>query len=367
MKISYDSQIFAWQRHGGISRYFYELATRISIMQGQKVKIFCPLHVNDYLGRENSGLLPRSIQIPVFPLSGRILRVINEQLSRFSVLNFCPDLIHETYYSTKPFFPSVKKRVITIHDMIHEKFPEHFSKFDPVRMEKASSAARADHIICVSESTKRDVIEILNVDPEKISVIHLASSLGVHLARGSGIKLDSRPFILYVGNRGGHKNFNGFLSAYASSIVKNSISIICFGGGGFSREELERARYLGVNSEHLMQISGDDHLLTDLYRAASLFIYPSKYEGFGIPLLEAMSFGCPVATSNVSSMPEVSSNAAVYFDPNDVGSICAGMEKVLQSNDLSKQFRLKGVERSALFSWDKCALQTLSIYEDLCG
>ena len=367
MKIAYDPQIFGWQRFGGISRYFFELTSRLAEMNRQEVKIFCPIYVNEFLEITNKQLTSGSIKLGTFPFSGRILRLVNEKLDTFGVKKFKPDLLHETYYSKKPIFPSIKKRIVTIHDMIHEKFPENFSKYDPTRSEKAASVARADHIICVSESTKKDLIEILNVKSEKISVIHLATSLVVPEPIAIRVNYNSKPFLLYVGNRGGHKNFDGLLLAYADSAFNNEYSIICFGGGGFSAKEIERARGLGIKSENLIHMFGNDQLLVSLYSAATLFIYPSMYEGFGIPLLEAMALGCPVATSAVSSIPEVAGNAAIYFDPNDPDSMRRSIEEVLANPKRLEEFGARGVERAKSFSWEKCANQTLDAYGKACG
>jgi len=137
------------------------------------------------------------------------------------------------------------------------------------------------------------------------------------------------------------------------------------GGKKFSQDETNLIQSLGLSTNKIRHINGDDQDLARLYRQASAFVYPSLYEGFGIPLLEAMSFGCPVVCSNTSSFPEVAGNACEFFDPYDHDSIAHALEKVLFSTELSKQLVELGKERIKSFSWEKCAAQTYAVYATL--
>jgi glycosyltransferase involved in cell wall biosynthesis len=279
---------------------------------------------------------------------------------------FRADVLHETYFSPFRVAPLNTKVVLTVYDMIPELFSNDTQKSIRSKKTKARAVARADHVICISEQTKQDLIKILNVDPSKISVVHL----GFTLTQSSGqthlnIK-PLRPFLLYVGHRGGYKNFEGLLKAYASSSeLVNRFDLLCFGGGPFTNQEIERIKGFGINPNQIYQVSGDDSILAAYYKAASVFVYPSLYEGFGIPPLEAMSFDCPVVCSNTSSIPEVVGNAAEMFDPTNTESIITAIEHVV-NNELYRENLIElGRERIKQFSWERCARQTLDIYRKI--
>ena len=363
MKIAYDHQIFGWQRYGGVSRYFYELAIHIKTPRDVAVecKIICPFYVNEYLHQSLSSVHVTGIHAPAVRRTGRLYRTINELLAPFILWRWQPDVLHETYYAKTTVSPSGCKTVLTVFDMIHELYPQFFSAWDRTREEKRAAVARADHIVCISENTQRDLIRLLNVPAEKTTVVHLGFALS-H-SKVADLAKPQRPFILFVGSRGGYKNFDRLLQAYAGrSILRDSYDLVAFGGGDFSGKERSRVRSLGLNENQVRQLGGDDAVLSTLYQQASLFVYPSLYEGFGIPPLEAMSLDCPVACSNTSSMPEVVGNAAVQFDPHDVDSIANALEAVINNPALQADLRQRGRDRLQAFSWDRCALETLNVY-----
>lgn len=364
MRIAFDHQIFGWQEYGGVSRYAFELAKALAYGCGQDVSIVCPLYVNQYLAEAGSRRLVSGIKVPVFPKSGRIYRAVNSLLAWPEIRRFRPDIVHETYYSARSVAPRGSTVVLTVYDMIHERFPENFSFADPTRREKEIAVARADHVICISEQTRTDLVEYLGVLPEKTSVVPLGFALTPSDAGALPHVADVRPFLLYVGSRGGYKNFVGLLQAYASSrLIKGECDLICFGGGDFSAKEREAIGKLGSVAERVRQVAGDDGLLASYYRRARAFVYPSRYEGFGIPPLEAMSLGCPVACSNVSSIPEVVGNAAELFDPADTDSIRMAIERVVSDEARRTQLIARGTQRLTMFSWQRCAEQTLDIYQ----
>jgi glycosyltransferase involved in cell wall biosynthesis len=279
-----------------------------------------------------------------------------------------PDIVHETYYFKYPLGSKSAARVLTIYDMIHEKFESQFQYGDKTAKHKAAAAARADHVICISESTKRDVVDILGISAEKISVIHLGFDLmAANSNDGSKVTNDThKPYLLYVGSRGGYKNFQLMLEAFAlSQKLKSEFKLVCFGGGPFVAEELALLNKLNLSESQIIQLSGDDQLLASCYRDASAFIFPSLYEGFGIPPLEAMSYGCPVVCSNTSSIPEVVGDAGHYFDPYDMQSMQQAIEMVVNSSELSASLIAKGQIRLNQFSWDKCANETFDVYREM--
>ncbi|MFN7414955.1 MAG: glycosyltransferase family 4 protein [Dolichospermum sp.] len=366
VKIIYDYQIFSLSKYGGISRYMYELATRTAQVNNFEVQIAAGFYVNKYLEKCSPNLV-KGWHIPVIPKSLRIIGAINTQLSRIWLNQGNPDIVHETYYSRKRTAPKQCKTVITVYDMIHEKFGhlmlERDRKFSLV---KAEAIKRADHIICISQNTKQDLIDILEIDPNIISTIYLGYSLQSDENFEETPKM-SNPYILYVGDRRAeYKNFKRLLQAYASRrVIFDNFKLVCCGVKSFSDDEIAMIKSFGIDDAHFIYLPGDDKTLANLYTHASVFVYPSLYEGFGIPPLEAMSFSCPVVCSNTSSIPEVVADAGEYFNPYELESIADALERVLFSQERMKELVIRGKERVKYFSWDTCAKQTQLVYDSL--
>lgn len=361
MNILYDHQIFSSQQYGGISRYFYELARRVSEYPDVDVTVLALAYINQYL---SNGLPCKLIgwRFPYIPKTSLLRKTFNNIISKPFIKHYKPDIIHETYYSMADCCPRSAKRVLTVYDMIHEKFADNFLRRDKTQQIKAYAVRRADHVICISENTRRDLIALLGVPGEKTSVVYLGSSLVTQKVAAKPAE-GKKPFILYVGSRGGYKNFEGLLRAYGrSSLLKNGFSIVCFGGGSFSASELSLAESLHISQGNILYMSGTDDILAGLYTSAAAFVFPSLYEGFGIPPLEAMSFGCPVVSANVSSLPEVVGDAAELFDPADEAEMRAAIERVISTPERAQLLVDRGYERAKQFSWEKCARDTLNIY-----
>ena len=364
MKIVYDHQIFGAQKYGGVSRYVFELANNLATRSAHEIGIICPIYVNEYLKRASPNLCVTGYRVPQIRKTGRMITGINQFISSLLLRRYKPDLVHETYYARSRIAPDHAKVVLTVYDMIHERFAGLFPVCDQTAINKANAVARADHVICISENTRRDLIEILGVNPAKTSVVYL----GFTLTQSSEFILTkhNRPYLLYVGERKGYKNFDLLLQAYATSLdLMSNYDLIVFGGGGWRDAELKRARALGVSVERLQNVQGDDAILKSFYSNASLFIYPSLYEGFGIPLLEAMSFGCPVVSSNSGSLPEVVGNAAELFDPQSPFLLLKAIECVLNDSKYRQTLIKRGHARVQYFSWERCAEKTLKIYEQV--
>ena len=364
MRIAFDHQIFGLQEYGGISRYYFELADNIAKTNAAKVEIFSPLYANSYLASASSQLQIRGVKMPAIRRTGTIYSAINKVFMPTMLNRFDPDIVHETYYSQKNKSRLGSKVVLTVFDMIHERFPVGVASWDSTAKEKAAAVERADHVICISEHTRGDLIELLGVDRAKTSVVHLGFSL-TKLPVDT-LSANERPYVLFVGSRGGYKNFESLLRAYAAHPkLQLEFDLVAFGGGAFRNNERVLMRELGIDAGRVRQFGGDDAVLAGLYRNAALFIYPSRYEGFGIPPLEAMSFDCPVACSNTSSIPEVVGDAAEMFDPDSIESIGQAIERVLSDMSLRQALVVRGRERIKLFSWQRCAEQTLDVYRSL--
>jgi glycosyltransferase involved in cell wall biosynthesis len=357
MRIVFDHQMFCLQQYGGISRYFYELASRIA--DGHHVEICAPFYINEYF--RPGGLMPRGFKVAPLARSARLATTVNA-IAAWVLLKRRRDvdIFHETYFSLADCAPArPTKRVITVYDMIHEKFAASFRPDDPVRAQKAHAVRRADHVICISENTRRDLVELLQVPIERTSVVYLGQSLMLQQTR-PGVA-PREPYILYVGQRTSYKNWTGLLEAVASSaILRNDFTVVCFGGGRFTANEQQLIESLRLRVRH---VGGGDEVLATLYRAAAAFAYPSLYEGFGIPPLEAMALDCPVVCANAASLPEVVGDSAELFDPTDIEDMRHALERVLTSRDHREALVRKGATRSQQFSWQKCADDTLRVYE----
>jgi glycosyltransferase involved in cell wall biosynthesis len=373
-RISYDPQIFTMQKYGGVSRYFSELACELSKNENISVSIVAPLSKCEYLKKFNSKLV-RGYYLSFYAFSSnkrfsRLMQLFFRAISLMAgdlYLRFTrPNLIHETYFLPFALGPKEAIRILTIYDMIHEKFPQGIQAADRTSKYKAQAAKRADHIICISESTRKDAIEILGLDPRKVSVVHLGFNsfpLSENNSKLIGVLKEKSPYLLYVGQRGGYKNFKNLILAYAASKkLQENFKIICFGGGKLTNEEILLLDKNKLTKESVFQCDGGDDQLGYFFKNAAAFIYPSIYEGFGIPPLEAMENGCPIVCSNSSSIPEVVGNAAEYFDPNGIESIRFAIERVVLNEEIRQKLIARGSIRKENFSWKKCADETLKIY-----
>jgi glycosyltransferase involved in cell wall biosynthesis len=366
VKVAFDHQTFSLQRYGGISRYFFELANRLPAHGVSELFIVAPLYINNYLAADSGRGFTRGRYVPPFTAEGLsglvpgVLSLANQLAAPLAWRGANPDIIHETFFADNPV-GKARRRVVTVHDMIHELFAKETLGARKVSRAKRAAVERADHVICVSENTRRDLVRLLGIDPARTSVVHLGCSLTaqadpVDAGGGAG-----RPTLLYVGSRTGYKNFATLLRAYGSSPVLREFDLIAFGGHPELPDERKEIERLGIG-ERVRFESGSDAELAARYRAASAFVFPSKYEGFGIPPLEAMSHGCPVVCSNAGSIPEVVGDAGVYFDANDPEELRTALERVATSEALQADLRARGYARINEFSWDKCAAATARIY-----
>ena len=368
MRIVYDHQIFSRQVYGGISRYFQELNNRIPALGGHQAEVFAPLHVNGYA--QGAGARPpRGLRLRKRPGITALARLVDSIAGHALVRpRRDVDVFHQTYYSASTYAPRRARKIVTVYDMIHELHPESFPADDDTTRRKRQAVAWADHVVCISETTRQDLIRILGVAPDKATVVHLGHSLSPAQAADAGVAAPTpAPYLLYVGARGGYKNFDRLLAAYADSeLLRTQLSLVCFGGGGFNERELAMLQSRNVAAT-VRQVSGDDALLSRLYLGAQALVYPSLYEGFGIPPIEAMAQGCPVVCSTGGSIPEVVGDAGAYFDPLDPQDIRTTIEDTVASGAARERLVALGRERVRLFSWDACARNTLAVYARTLG
>ena len=354
------------QRFGGISRYFFELMNHFDKSDEVEFTLSMAFSNNVYLDGAVYSNHRTFFKRKEFKGKTRLLLHINRIQSKNTILKQEFDILHPTYYD--PYFLSCigdKPFVLTIYDMIHEVYPQLFPKWDKTPEWKKAVIQKAAKICALSENTKRDIIKLFNIDEEKIKVIHLSSSIKKknHL-RNLDIELPEN-YILFVGARVEYKNFRFFVRAIADLLKEDeSLKVVCAGGGAFSSAEIQLFKELGIRNK-LFHYQVDDDTLACLYANARVFVFPSLYEGFGMPILESFSNGCPVALSKASSFPEVAGDAGLYFNPKDGASIKRAVEKAIADEDTRKKLVAKGYERMKKFSGIKAAEETLAVYKSI--
>ena len=367
MKIAYDHQTFTYQSYGGISRYYAILSSEL-LKQNQNVGVFAGIHRNNYIEDLPEDVV-RGYKLGKYPpKTGLFFQMLNHGICQAQMKLWQPDIIHETYYSALPVLNTKTVRVASVYDMIHELYPDQFPYSDRTTQLKRKTFSRVDHIISISHSTKKDLVELFDIAEDKISVVHLGVDPSRFQIKKSKFVNFDKPYLLYVGERSGYKNFSSFVKAFASSPqLKANFDVIAFGGGQFNSADHSLIKQLDLDATRVRQVSGDDQKLAQIYTNATAFVFPSLYEGFGLPPLEAMAAGCPVVSSNTSSMPEVVRNAGEYFDPCNIESIRTAIEQVVFSEDLCRNLITAGYENIKNFSWQKCSAETLEIYQELVG
>jgi glycosyltransferase involved in cell wall biosynthesis len=289
-----------------------------------------------------------------------------------------PDLYHAPHY-VLPAAVSCSS-VVTIHDCIHLMFPQYLPNrlaYAYARAQMWIAAHRSDCILTVSDASKRDILHLFNIPAEKIVVVY--NAIDAHFSLTPPAEAVARVreryqlnhrFVLYVGNIKPHKNLVRLIEAFDELRAGDleDVKLLIIGDEISKLPALRRAVHRHKLHKHVRFLGyvPDDQLAV-LYRLAAVFVFPSLYEGFGLPPLEAMASGTPVVTSNVSSLPEVVGDAAVLVDPHDVDSIVAGLRSVLTDPVRAEEMRRKGLERAREFSWERSVAKTLEVYKRVGG
>jgi len=356
LRIMYDYQMIVLQRFGGISRYICDLATAFSKQHDVKTPVLFPksCYFEPYFGKKSSRFaLWRWNKPLVYPL--------NKLYNVVKLLAYQPDILHLTYYNAYllPFIPTKTKLVVTAHDMIHEIYPEVFPAWDHTTKHKRKVFARADLVIAISENTKNDLIRFFHLNPDKIEVIYHGNPFG-QINSSADFQVDV-PYFLFVGQRDRYKNFSTLIKAIAPILQEKNYKLLCLGGKPFNEEELGQFQALGIVAQ-VERRSGSDAELQAAYKNALCMIYPSEYEGFGIPILEAWAMNCPLILSNASCFPEIAKDGALYFDPKDELELRSKILKLAIDQDLRKALVAKGQEYIRNYSLDETLRKTLKAY-----
>jgi glycosyltransferase involved in cell wall biosynthesis len=289
------------------------------------------------------------------------------------------DVVHSTSYSAPHFRSRRKRLVVTLYDLSFLTHPECHTPENVAHALQGTrdAVARADALITISHHTRRDLMERMGASPDRIVVTHLAPNPccvrvqdGSALARVRQLYHLPPAFILFVGSLEPRKNIPRLLAAYAGLAprLRRDVRLVIAGGAGWRNENFKpTAHQLGVaNQVHFLGYVPEEDLPA-LYSLATVFAYPSLYEGFGLPVLEAMQCGTPVLTSDVSALPEIAGDAALLVSPTDVDEITDGLTRLLEHEELCTDLRARGYARAREFSWERCARETLAVYRQVHG
>jgi alpha-1,3-rhamnosyl/mannosyltransferase len=377
LSVGIDGVVFQWSSRGGILRTYHEVLARISEQApGCRFKVYLDGPLGSQPPTGDGIEVKRCLPLRSLLRPRRLLYRMEPKVRSFTYKAFGADrendLWHATYFNL-PWKPRVPV-VVSNYDMAYWTCRNEFSRpYDEVfRRQQRQAVLAADLVLTNSTSTSDDTARLLSIPRERLRTVPLACS-PVFMELGDGAPSPRRadvcrlvaeglPFMLYVGARGPHKNFAALTAAYARWSPRELPLVLV--GPALSPDEARALARLGIGDRTVVFAGVDDDDLATLYRSASFFVYPSLYEGFGIPLLEAMACGCPVVASRIPSSVEVSGGAAVFFDPRDEDEMIAAMEQAFRAGRGSALVA-EGRRRAREFSWDRCARMTLDVYREL--
>ncbi|MEA2237268.1 MAG: hypothetical protein QOC81_1992 [Thermoanaerobaculia bacterium] len=356
----------------GIGWYLYHLLHEIGKRDDVDLYLFGDARVTDY-GPNLHADLPPNAHLCWFDLRGHgIISGRWRALTAAAYVLWMKLIDADVFFASNYFLPRLlgavaRRRVITIHDLTFKRFPELLQKETLVNLDYQMSRelAHADAAICVSESTRQDLLAFYNIDPYRAITIHSGLTVPTSDASLPISDLPSR-YILFVSTIEPRKNLDVLLDAYARLRARGAYegALVVVGRIGWKAEST-RARLRAEGVRHLDYLPAGQ--LAAVYRNAELFVFPSIYEGFGFPLLEAMAYGVPSIAARSSSLPEIGGDAALYFDPRNVKGLEAQIARVLSDAALRAQLAAAGPRRAAQFRWDVAAEQTLAVLRKAAG
>lgn len=381
-KVLYDDRGFR-MKFGGIPRYFTEVIKRLPIdfvgiiaanraenLYLQQPPFNMPVARKEFTrqdfsryflgGRTLRGLDHLwGIVRRVCPEMVRADRVINDRLFARMSRDANIDLIHltEPHYFNYPWrkWCKGKKLIVTVHDLI----PDMVWKYDWMYPYRKRVLECADRIIAVSNYTKQQIVDFYAIAADKIDVVYHG-----YMEYGGE---DCHPlfndrYILYVGNRNSYKNFTFFVKSIAPLLIKTTDLYLVCTGPKFNLEEVTLFKNLGISSKVIHRFV-QDYEMKSLFANAEMFVYPSKVEGFGIPILDAFAAGCPTILAKCSCFPEIAGDAALYFEDGDGDGLCNSILSLLGNEGLKRTMIAQGRARLGNFSWQKCANETATVYK----
>jgi glycosyltransferase involved in cell wall biosynthesis len=363
MRITIDDQIFIAQRRGGVSRYFTELITAFRDHPGLDVEAVTPFRyvLSEHLIERD----PLRYRKPPLPSAAKRLNVIRtlNSVQRMSGGDR-PGIVHHTYYYSEYLRRPAAARVCTIYDMIPERFPELFPSGNP-HQAKDLYVQACDTVLCISNTTKADVLRHYGNLDKPVVVTPLG--VGEEFFAASAADLGERPYVLFIGPRIGYKNFDTVLRAFSRlGRHQGSVRLLCVGGPPFGRDEVARIGSLNLQDRVIHRTVADNDLPA-LYASASCFVFPSLYEGFGLPIVEAFAAGCPVVLAEMECSVEVGADAAQFFGASDDEALAGIIGQMVEDPASRRSWIARGRKRALDYRWLKTARLTQEAYQNLAG
>lgn len=386
MRVLFDYQAFELQTHGGVSRCFYELYRHLKHVEAKiSLKETDNVYLQD-MGFERFGASYENfLGLPKSCVKWFLFKIYsNMKAGRWGKLTCRPainqsdltkemeewpfDIFHPTFFDSY-FLSSLQKIgkpfVLTVHDMIPELYPQYFDPKAKHLQDKRILINAADHIVAVSEQTKQDLINLMGVDEKRITVIYHGADETLYIpTQGFSMGFD---YILFVGARNLYKNFIGFVQGVLPLLREHTaLKVVCT-GIPFSTDEEDMLAATGMRDRFVQIFAKDDQHLSDLYHHAICFVYPSEYEGFGIPILESWRADCPVILNDIPVFREVAQDTVVYAHiSHDGGDLTEKLHSIYNMSANERESLLsKQRERLCEFTWTKAAMQLENVYRNL--
>ncbi len=360
LRIGFDIRPF-YEPLTGVGWYLYHLLHEIARDDEVEMVLFGDARITDE-GPHLHAALPAEARLLSFDLRGQPRSRLARPLTAAAYVAWmeladCDVVFGANYFLPRLMGAIARRRVITIHDLTYKRFPELLQKetLDNLERQMTREIGLADAIICVSESTRRDLLAYYQVDPRRVHAIH------------SGLATLEKPwpvpglperYILFVSTIEPRKNLDVLLDAFEAIGDQYSGDLVVAGRMGWKSEQTAR-RLRGRRIMHLDYLPPAE--LATVYQNAEVFVFPSIYEGFGFPLLEAMAQGVPTIAARSSSLPEIGGDATLFFDPHDARELAAALRRVTTDPVLRRDLIARGRERAAHFRWDVAAQETLRV------
>ncbi len=351
--ILFNDNIISPHTQRGIARYFGEIVEGAGRLLGEHAAICSPQKYN--FGAAHY------LQSPRFRGSSRI--GLHDHFVTVAALAIRPTVIHNAYYG---HVHSRAPQVFTLYDMITEMFAP---AGHPLIAQKQRCIKRAAALLAISKHSAQDLFRFYpDVDPAKVHIIPLGVDELFFSSYDVSFSKENRPYFLFVGRRLPYKNFGRLLEAFGQAGLYDNfdLRVISPTDATFSADEQACIERFNMSESVHLLYSPADLELHKMYSGAYAFVYPSLYEGFGLPIVEALASGTLVCTSGVSSMPELGGDVAFYFEPTSVESIAVCLRRVAALGEAERiMFCHRGIERARLFSWDRCVTDTLSVLQNV--
>lgn len=381
MKVLYDYQAFTYQKFGGVSKQACIFLKNMP----EDVEYEIALTESDNMNLREYGLMANIkpckhnyesfLKGISFPWKHKLYRGLEELGiyntptvvgKRYSIEKLKEgkfDVFHPTFFD--PYFVPFlngKPFVLTVHDCIYEVLKEEGTIKDNIQIhQREKLCPLASHIVVASENTKKDLMKYYDIPSEKITVIYRVAPESRE--RRSLPNIIGRPYILYIGVRGLHKGWAEMVTQISDFIRNNDIILVC-SGANFTKDELDLLQRLGISNKVISKLASSDEICS-LYNNAEVFIYPSLYEGFGIPIVEGFAMGCPVLLNRRSSLPEIGGDAAAYFNLDDKHSLSEVLEKVVLTPSVQASMVQNGYERVRIFTPQNAVAKYCKVYKNV--